>query len=82
MGAIKTMKAACGGSEERMGDLMGKRVLLVVSQPCVLCEETLYDSALWRDDDTGAEEWSDTPPRPHVCSPMQALLKERGAGPR
>jgi hypothetical protein len=59
-----------------------KRVLMTVVQPCILCEQDLYESALWRDDETGAEEWASTPLRPHVCAPMQALLRERARSGR
>lgn len=63
-----------------MGPSM-KRVLLVVAQPCILCEQTIYETALWRDDESGREEWANTPPRPHVCEPMRLLIEERRGRP-
>lgn len=60
-----------------MENQLTKRVVLTVLQPCILCENTLYESALWRDDQSGEEEWSNTPAPPHLCPPMRALIEER-----
>ncbi len=59
---------------------MSKRVLLVICQPCVFCEQTIYESALWRDDETGAEEWSNSPAPAHLCDDIAAILRERIRG--
>jgi hypothetical protein len=59
-------------------------VILVVEQPCVLCQRTIMVQELSRDFETGEESWS-TETVDHDCPPMRALKQERrpsGARPR
>jgi hypothetical protein len=42
----------------------------------LLCEEPLTASVLYRDDETGQEEWVHEE-IPHFCLPMRELRKER-----
>lgn len=58
------------------------RPLITIAQPCIFCEQTVYESTLWRDDETGREEWSNTPATRHVCDQMYALMSERVQGYR
>lgn len=52
------------------------RLIAVIDQPCVLCEETLETWTIYRDDETGREQHRITPAS-HVCEPLRDLIAER-----
>ncbi len=52
------------------------RALMVVHQPCILCEETIQIWTLFRDDET-KEQKIVTEDLPHNCEQMRKLRKER-----
>jgi hypothetical protein len=52
------------------------RALIVVHQPCILCESTIQIWTLFRDDETGKQEIV-TEDVEHDCPPMKKLRKER-----
>jgi hypothetical protein len=60
---------------------MALRPLLVVVHPCVLCEGDLAEQTLYRDDETGYEEWSLIKALPHSCEAFRNLRGERPATP-
>jgi hypothetical protein len=61
---------------------MPLRALMVVVHPCVLCEGDLAEQTLWRDDETGYEEWSVIKALPHSCDEFRRLRGERIPPPR
>ncbi len=52
------------------------REILVVHQPCILCENDIQVWTLFRDDLTG-EERIECEDVEHECPAMRALLRER-----
>lgn len=56
---------------------MSRRQLLIVEQPCVLCEETLQVWTLLRDDELGTEDWTFEDVE-HRCTNLRKLMRERG----
>lgn len=56
---------------------MSRRQLLIVEQPCVLCEATLQVWTLLRDDELGTEEWTFEDVE-HRCADLRRLMRERG----
>ena len=56
---------------------MSPRALMIVEQPCVLCEGPLQLWTLMLDDETGQEVWT-IEDLGHRCQDMKALMKEYG----
>lgn len=56
---------------------MSQRMLMVVEQPCVLCEETLQVWTLLRDEELGTEQWS-FEDLEHRCTNLRLLMREYG----
>lgn len=56
---------------------MSAREIMIVEQPCVLCEEPLQVWTLLHDDESGDEEWT-IEDCGHRCADMRALMRERG----
>jgi hypothetical protein len=55
---------------------MSQRAIMIVVQPCILCEADQETWALMMDEETGAEEWV-VSPLEHRCPGMSALAWER-----
>lgn len=55
------------------------REVLSVEQPCILCEEAMMVTVIYRDDETGAETIGQEEIAPHWCEPLKALMEERVA---
>ncbi len=55
---------------------MSQRLIMVVDQPCILCEETLEIWNVFKDEESGTE-WHEVETRYHRCAPLRALITER-----
>lgn len=56
---------------------MSARKLMVVEQPCILCEAPLQVWTLLVDEETGAEHY-EIEDCGHVCPDLKALMREYG----
>lgn len=56
---------------------MSQRELLIVEQPCVLCERPLQLWTLYIDEEEATEVWT-VEDLNHKCSEMKALMREYG----
>lgn len=56
---------------------MTERILAVVDQPCVLCEETLETWTYFKDEEREGQERIERTSSDHQCSFMADLIAER-----
>lgn len=56
---------------------MSERLIAVIDQPCVLCEETLELWRVYKDEDQGGQERIEKEDAHHVCTFMAELVAER-----
>lgn len=55
---------------------MGERLMLVVDQPCILCEETIISQSIFKNEETGQER-IESRGSTHLCGPLRRLIGER-----
>lgn len=56
---------------------MTERILAIVDQPCVLCEETLETWTYYKDDEREGQERIEKTSSAHSCSFIKDLIRER-----